>query len=56
MAEHIVTERIWKALEELVAEIAQCFNIEDENIFELLVNRTDKLTHFVQFSQQRNAS
>lgn len=50
-----VTERIWKALEELVTEIARCFGIEDENIFELLVNRTDKLNHFVQFYQLRNA-
>ena len=51
-----VTERIWKALEELVIEIAQCFNIEDDNIFNLLVNRTDKLNHFVKFYQLRNAS
>ena len=51
-----VTERIWKALEELVTEIVQCFGIEDENIFELLVNRTDKLNHFVQFYQLRNTS
>ena len=51
-----VTERIWNALVELVTEIAQCFGIEDENIFDLLVNRTDKLNHFVQFYQLRNAS
>ena len=51
-----VTERIGKALEELVIEIAQCFNIEDDNIFDLLVNRTDKLNYFVKFYQLRNAS
>ncbi len=50
-----VTERIWSALVELVAEIAQCFGIEDESIFDILVNRTEKLNHFVQFYQLRNA-
>ena len=51
-----VTERIWNALVELVSEIAKCFGIEDENIFDLLVNRIDKLNHFVKFYQLRNAS
>lgn len=48
-----VTERIWKAIEELVMLIADCFNIEDENIFDTLVNRAEKLNHFVEFYKNR---
>ena len=51
-----VTERIWDALLELVQEIAQCFGIEDEDIFDTLVNRSDKLNHFVHFYQLKQAS
>lgn len=50
-----VTERIWKALEELVREIARCFGLEDEAILDLLVNRTDQLSHFVQYYQLEQA-
>lgn len=50
-----VTDRIWDALLELVQEIAQCFNIEDEDIFDMLVNRSDKLNHFVNFYQLKQA-
>lgn len=48
-----VTERIWKAIEELVVLIAQCFDIEDENIFDTLVNKGDKLNYFVEFYKNR---
>ena len=48
-----VTERIWKAIEELVVLIAQCFDIEDENIFDTLVNKADKLNYFVEFYKNR---
>ena len=51
-----VTDRIWDALLELVQEIAQCFNIEDEDILDMLVNRSDKLNHFVNFYQLKQAS
>lgn len=51
-----VTERIWGALLESVQEIAQCFGIEDEDIFDTLVNRSDKFYHFVQFYQLKQVS
>lgn len=41
---------------ELVREIAQCFNIEDEQILDMLVNRSDKLRHFVESYQLKLAS
>ena len=51
-----VIDRIWDALLDLVQEIAQCFGIEDEGIFDMLVNRADKLNHFVKFHQLKTAS
>ena len=48
-AELTITERIWGIIIDIVSEIAQCFEIEDEKIFEtLLINRSDKLQHFIQ--------
>ena len=51
-----LTERIWNIMLEMVREIAQCFNIEDEQIFDTLVNRSDKLSHFVELYQLKLAS
>ncbi len=51
-----LTERIWDIMLEMVREIAQCFNIEDEQIFDTLVNRSDKLSHFVELYQLKLAS
>ena len=36
-----ITERIWGIIIDIVSEIAQCFEIEDEKIFETLINRSD---------------
>ena len=41
---------------ELVGEIAQCFNIEDNQILDMLVNKSDKLAHFVKLYQYKIAS
>ena len=49
-------ERIWDIMLELVREIAECFNIEDEQIFDMLVNRSDKLSHFIEIYQLKLAS
>lgn len=51
-----LTERIWNMVLELVREIAECFNIEDEQILDMLVNRSDKLDHFVEIYQLKLAS
>ena len=51
-----LTERIWDIMLEMVREIALCFNIEDEQIFDTLVNRSDKLSHFVELYQLKLAS
>lgn len=51
-----LTERIWNMILEIVREIAECFNIEDEQILDMLVNRSDKLCHFVEIYQLKQAS
>ena len=51
-----LTERIWDMILEIVCEIAECFNIEDEQILDMLVNRSDKLSHFVEIYQLKLAS
>jgi hypothetical protein len=51
-----LTERIWDMILEMVREIAECFNIEDEQILDMLVNRSDKLSHFVEIYQLKQAS
>ena len=51
-----LTERIWDMILEIVRMIAECFNIEDEEIFDTLMNRSDKLSHFVELYQLKLAS
>ena len=51
-----LTERIWDIILELVREIAECFNVEDEQILDMLVNRSDKLSHFIEIYQYKLAS
>ena len=51
-----LTERIWDMILEIVRDIAECFNIEDEKILDMLVNRSGKLSHFVELYQYKLAS
>jgi len=51
-----LTERIWDMILEIVREIAECFNLEDEEIFDTLLNRSDKLSHFVEIYHLKQAS
>ena len=50
-----ITEKIWDMMIELVREMAQCFNIGDEQILDMLVNRSDKLRHFIESYQLKFA-
>ena len=52
----LLSERIWGIILEIVREIAECFNIEDEEIFDTLLNRSDKLSHFIEIYQLKQAS
>ena len=40
---------------DIVSEIAQCFEIKDKKIFETLINRSDKLQHFIQIYELKMA-
>ena len=51
-----LTDRIWDMILEIVREIAECFNLEDEQILDMLMNRTDKLSHFIEIYQLKLAS
>ena len=51
-----LAERIWDIILEIVRDIAECFNIEDEQILDMLVNRSDKLSHFIEIYQLKLAS
>ena len=51
-----ITERIWGIIIDIVNDIAQCFEIEDEKILETLINRSDKLQHFIQIYKLKMAS
>ena len=55
-AELTITERIWGMIIDIVSEIAQCLEIEDKKIFETLINRSDKLQHFIQIYELKMAS
>lgn len=51
-----ITERIWGMIIDIVNEIALCFEIEDEKIFQTLINRSEKLKHFIQIYELKMAS
>ena len=51
-----LTERIWDVMLEMVREIALCFSIEDKQILDTLVNRSDKLSHFIELYQFKLAN
>ena len=51
-----ITERIWGMIIDIVNEIAQSFEIEDEKSLETLINRSDKLQHFIQIYELKMAS
>ncbi len=51
-----VTDRIWGIILELVTIIAEIFSIEDEEIFDAMINRSDELAHFVDFYKLKAAA
>lgn len=51
-----ITDRIWDMILSIVNEIALCFEMEDEKIFNLLINKADKLKNFVHIYNIKMAS
>lgn len=51
-----VAQQIWGYLQEIVAEIAQLFGLLDEEVFEVVVNKSDELAHICEFYNLKSAS
>ena len=51
-----VTDRIWGIILELVTIIAEIFTIEDQDIFDAVINRSDELAHFIDYYKLKTAS
>lgn len=46
-AELTIAECIWGIIVDIASEISQCFEVDVGEIFEALINRSDKLQHFI---------
>lgn len=51
-----VAQQIWGYLQEIVAEIAQIFGLLDEEIFEVVINKSNELAHICEFYNLKSAS
>ena len=51
-----VAQQIWGYLQEIVAEIAQLFGLLDEEIYEVLINKSEQLAHICEFYNLKSAS
>ena len=51
-----VTDRIWGIILELVTIIAEIFSIEDQDIFDAVINRSDELAHFIDYYKLKTTS
>lgn len=51
-----VAQQIWGYLQEIVAEIAQLFGILDEEIYDIIINRSEQLAHICEFYNLKSAS
>jgi hypothetical protein len=51
-----VTERIWGIILEMVKIMTGIFSIEEEEIFDAIINKSDNLAHFINFYELKPAS
>ena len=51
-----VTERIWGIILEMVKIMTEIFSIEEEEIFDAIINKSDNLAHFINFYELKSAS
>lgn len=51
-----VTERIWGIILEMVKIMTEIFSIEEEEIFDPIINKSDNLVHFINFYELKSAS
>ena len=51
-----VTKRIWGIILEMVKIMTGIFSIEEEEIFDAIINKSDNLAHFINFYELKLAS
>lgn len=51
-----VTERIWGIILEMVKIMTEIFSIEEEEIFDAIINKSDNLAHFINYYELKSAS
>ena len=51
-----VTERIWGIILEMVKIMTGIFSIEEEEIFDAIINKSDNLAHFINYYELKSAS
>ena len=51
-----ISERIWQAILEFVAAITKVFSIDDEEVLDALVNKSDELVHICELYQCKMAN
>jgi len=51
-----VRERIWGIILEMVKIMTGIFSIEEEEIFDSIINKSDNLAHFNNFYKLKSAS
>ena len=45
-----LAQQIWGYFQEIVSEMAQLFGLLDEEIYEVVINKSEQLTHICEFS------
>lgn len=51
-----VAQQIWGALQELVNAIAEAFGLLDEEIYDVVINQSEKIAHICEFYNLKSAS
>lgn len=51
-----IVQQIWGTIQEVVANIAEVFEISDEDIYDAILNKSEKLAHIFKFSEIKTAS
>ena len=51
-----VTQQIWGLLQELVNAIATAFGLLDEEVYDVVINRSDEMAHIANFYNLKSAS
>lgn len=51
-----VTQQIWGLIQELVTAIASAFGLLDEEIYDIVINRSEDMAHIAKFYTLKSAS